>query len=41
MVSGPVVDRCRGLSKVKIRWVRWLPLWFVDDSYSNQLRTGS
>jgi hypothetical protein len=40
-VSGPVVDRCRGLSKVVIRWGRWLPSWFVDGFYSNQLRTGS
>jgi hypothetical protein len=40
-VSGPVVDRCWGLSKVMIQWGRWLPSWFVDGSYSNQLRTGS
>jgi hypothetical protein len=24
-MSGPVVDRCRGLSKVKIRLGEWLP----------------
>jgi hypothetical protein len=40
-VSGPVVDGCRGLRKVVIRWGRWLPSWFVDDSCSNQLRTSS
>jgi hypothetical protein len=40
-VSGPVVDRCRGLSKVKIWWGRYLPSWCVDGSCSNQLRTGS
>ncbi len=40
-VSGPVVDRCRGLSKVVIWWGRWLPSWFVDGSCSNQLRTNS
>jgi hypothetical protein len=37
-VSGPIVDRCWGLSKVVIRWGRLLPLWFVDGSCSNQLR---
>jgi hypothetical protein len=35
-VSGPVDDRCWGLSKVKIWWGRWLPSWFVDGSCSNQ-----
>jgi hypothetical protein len=40
-VSGPVVDRCRGLSKVKIWWGRWLPSWLVNGSCLNQLRTGS
>jgi hypothetical protein len=40
-VSGPIVYRCWGLSKVKIRWGRWLPSWFGDGSCSNQLRTGS
>jgi hypothetical protein len=40
-VSGPIVDRCRGLSKVVIWWGRWLPSWFVDGSCSNQLRTCS
>jgi hypothetical protein len=39
--SGPIVDRCRGLSKVVIWWGRWLPSWFVDGSCSNQLRTSS
>jgi hypothetical protein len=39
-VSGPVVDRCQGLSKFVIWWGRWLPSWFVDGSCSNQLRTG-
>jgi hypothetical protein len=39
-VSGHIVDRCWGLSKVKIRWGRWLPSWVVDGSCSNQLRTG-
>jgi hypothetical protein len=24
-VSGPVVDRCRGMSKVMIQWAGWLP----------------
>jgi hypothetical protein len=38
-VSGPIVDRCRGLSKVVIQWGRWLPSWFVDGSCLNQLRT--
>jgi hypothetical protein len=40
-LSGPVVDRCRGLSKVVIWWGRWLPSWSVDGSCSNQLRTSS
>jgi hypothetical protein len=40
-VSGPVVDRCQGLSKVVIWWGRWLPSWFVNGSCSNQLRTSS
>jgi hypothetical protein len=40
-MSGPVVDRCRGLSKVVIWWGRWLPSWFVNGSCSNQLRTSS
>jgi hypothetical protein len=40
-VSGPLVDRYRSLSKVKIRSGRWLPSWFVDGSCLNQLRTGS
>jgi hypothetical protein len=40
-MSAPVVDICRGLSKVVIRWGRWLPSWFVDGSCSNQLRTDS
>jgi hypothetical protein len=40
-VSGPIVDRCRGLSKVKIWWGRWLPSWFVDGSCLNELRTSS
>jgi hypothetical protein len=34
-VSGPIVDRCRGLIKVVIWWGRWLPSWFVDGSCSN------
>jgi hypothetical protein len=40
-VSGPIVDRCQGLSKVKIWWGRWLPSWFVEGSCANHLRTGS
>jgi hypothetical protein len=40
-VSGPVVDRCQGLSKVVIRWGRRLPSWFVDGSCLNLLMTGS
>jgi hypothetical protein len=32
-VSGPVVDRYRGLRKVKIRWGRWLVCgWFLLES---------
>jgi hypothetical protein len=40
-VSELIVDRCRGLSNVVIRWGRWLPSWFVDASCLNQLRIGS
>jgi hypothetical protein len=40
-VSGHIVDKCRGLSKVVIQWGRWLPSWFVDASCLNQLRTSS
>jgi hypothetical protein len=34
-VSGPVVDKCWGLSKIKIRWGRWLSSWLVDGSWLN------
>jgi hypothetical protein len=34
-VNGPVLGRCRGLSKVVICWGRRIPSWFVDGSYSN------
>jgi hypothetical protein len=40
-VSGPVVDRCRDLSKIMIWWGRLLTSRFVDGSCLNQLRTGS
>jgi hypothetical protein len=40
-VTGPIIDRCRDLSKVLIWWGRWLLSWVVDGSCSNQLRTGS
>jgi hypothetical protein len=40
-VGEPVVDRCQGLSKFKIRWERLLSSWLVDGSCANRLRTGS